>query len=170
MSSQVNNKNKRTDKENILNLLQIACFLVLAGLAYLFYLLGAAASTIYFVSVFIAGVITVAVWWGRRSRKTMVLIVIYLAIAIGWPILGQSPLDKYQRFYRHVSQGMSNKEILSLFEGYFPEYTKNGKPTIRIYDDGFSFTLDPGSSSYNAENISIKMQDNHVVKKNYYPD
>ena len=161
--------NREKIRQGLYGIFQAFCILLMTVIVLFCYWIGFDAK-LYFIICAVTGLISVVVWWKHRSRITVLLIIVFFSVTIIWPLFGQAPVVKYHRFFWNVKYGMTVDEVMTLFESYYPNYIKEGKPGMLKNESGnLTFILNP-SGPGNAEAIVLTIEKSHVTDKIYSPD
>jgi hypothetical protein len=136
----------------------------LAGISSIWWVLGVAG----LVGVVIGG----GTWWVTRSAVSLVGLFIFLAVLVLVAATELSPVKPFMGFYRSISHGMTEDEVMAAMESKFPMGGKWNPPVAHhaVGPDHLSFILDPADWRYNAEIVAVDFQAGRVVEKRYLGD
>jgi hypothetical protein len=106
---------------------------------------------------------------GRGVRHLLLATAIYGAFA-GW-IAVQRQIDwnmrrPFLRAYAQIRPGMTREQVEALMRREF----RGKRPVARWDDSGGQYTLDPDDGRFNAEFLTIYMNEGRVVSADYLPD
>ncbi len=111
-----------------------------------------------------------AVVWRFRSPTVAMLATSFLAAWIVMNFTDFTPVKPYVRFYAAIRPGITETDLLTLLNEQFPQPGRYAVPAYRRVGNQVFFNLDLTDGRYDAEVVSVDLQDNRVVAKAFQPD
>ena len=157
-------------KHHILTLAGLT--MILAVAAMFDYLTAATLVGPFKITIAIVAISFIIAMWRATGKKTQL---IYLAVFfVAFVILRAfeiSPVKPFRKFYLDLHPGLTQPDIASKLQHYFPNGGRYKQPSATLVDDdSMVVVLDQNDGRYNAEVVHIVFQNGHLKSAAYYPD
>lgn len=113
----------------------------------------------------------IALWRTTGKKSQLIYLAVFFVCFVSLRLFEISPVKPFRKFYLDLHPGLTQPDITSKLEHYFPNGGRYKQPSATLVDDdSMVVVLDENDGRYNAEVVHIVFQNGHLKSAAYYPD